>query len=246
MSIPELDQVAIGRFWARVEKTDRCWYWLQYERWARGKPLVRARGYGTFKAGDKAYAPHKLAYLLAKGNVPKGLVVRHRCGDSRCVNPEHLLLGSQSDNARDMWFHRANPGQLVPETWNQQDAMDDEWMELADASRLLGRTERQVLRYAQSGKVATRRVGRRYQYRRDDVEQLAGQLEATDAPRHDNVGPDVGKALIEVLAAQREVIQLQRDLMTAREEIATLRAAYDKEQRKSARYWGIIQKLVKK
>lgn len=102
-----------ARFWARVEKTEQCWYWLQRRRWSSRHILERAPGYGTFVTGGKSYAAHKLSYLITHGDIAKGLVVRHRCGDSRCVNPEHLIAGTQSENMRDMWFHRANPGTLV-------------------------------------------------------------------------------------------------------------------------------------
>jgi predicted transcriptional regulator len=121
--------------------------------------------------------------------------------------------------------------------------MDEEWMELADVAQLLGRTERQILRYAQSGKVATRRVGRRYQYRRDEVERLADAQETLDTTRRDTVSADVGRALVEVVGVQRQLIEAQRDLLAAKEEIAGLRAQLDQEQRKSARYFGIMQKL---
>lgn len=121
--------------------------------------------------------------------------------------------------------------------------MSDEWLEADEAAGLLGRTPRQLLRYAESGKIATRRVGRRFQYRRDDVEQLASEVEASDATRRDTGREDVGRALLEVLAAQREVIQLQRELMTARDDIASLRAQLDQEKAKSAKYWRVIEKL---
>ena len=110
MSIPDSER---DRFWARVEKTDRCWFWLQYRRYSRRMTLVRARGYGIFRTGSKTYSAHKLAYLLVYGAIGPGLVVRHLCGDSRCVNPEHLRIGTQSENMQDYWFHRVNPGVLI-------------------------------------------------------------------------------------------------------------------------------------
>lgn len=45
---------------------------------------------------------HILSYLLYKGDVPDGLVVRHSCDDPTCVNPEHLLLGTAKENSQDM------------------------------------------------------------------------------------------------------------------------------------------------
>ena len=35
-------------------------------------------------------------------------VVRHRCHNRRCINPEHLMLGSKADNKRDDWDYWAN------------------------------------------------------------------------------------------------------------------------------------------
>ncbi|WP_121095621.1 HNH endonuclease [Roseinatronobacter ekhonensis] len=35
-------------------------------------------------------------------------VVRHRCHNRRCINPEHLTLGSKADNKRDDWDYSAN------------------------------------------------------------------------------------------------------------------------------------------
>lgn len=112
VSLPQSER---DRFWARVEKTDRCWYWLQYRRWSQRRILQRSRGYGIFRTGGKSYSAHKLAYMLVHGEVAPSMIIRHRCGDSRCVNPEHLMLGTQAENMQDYWFHRANPGAIIGE-----------------------------------------------------------------------------------------------------------------------------------
>lgn len=48
---------------------------------------------------------HRLAYAFAR-NIPiemlDGTVVRHTCDNARCINPQHLVLGTHQDNARDM------------------------------------------------------------------------------------------------------------------------------------------------
>lgn len=104
-----------------------------------------------------------------------------------------------------------------------------DWLEVEEAAALLGRTSRQVLRYGASGRVSTRRQGRRLQYHRGDVEQLAAELDDGERPRPANVAPEVGRALVETLGLARELLAAQREIMALRERVQLLeqqRAAY--------------------
>lgn len=84
----------VERFWSFVDKSESCW------NWGRG---VGGHGYGQFYVErGKPLATHRLAWTLAKGAIPLGLQVLHRCDNKRCVRPEHLFLGTQLDNIRDM------------------------------------------------------------------------------------------------------------------------------------------------
>lgn len=81
------------RFEAKFYVTPGCWIWI---------PPMSKRGYGQLKADGKVWRVHRLSYELYVGAIPNGLVVRHRCDTPSCVNPDHLILGTQADNMRDM------------------------------------------------------------------------------------------------------------------------------------------------
>jgi hypothetical protein len=65
-----------------------------------------AHGYGRItighgRPGGGRRLAHRVAYYLAKGPIPKGMLVRHLCHTPACVNPAHLAVGTHADNARD-------------------------------------------------------------------------------------------------------------------------------------------------
>ena len=61
-----------------------------------------AKGYGQLRIRGKLVKAHRYAVERVKGPIPAGMVVMHACDNPKCVNIEHLLVGSQMDNVRDM------------------------------------------------------------------------------------------------------------------------------------------------
>lgn len=62
-------------------------------------------GYGHVRFGGRVVRAHRLAYAQAHGlslSDIAGVVIRHACDNPACVNPDHLLPGSHTDNMRDM------------------------------------------------------------------------------------------------------------------------------------------------
>lgn len=86
------------RFESKFIKSDGCWIWIGC---LRGK-AAEGNNYGSFKIGQTNYLAHRVSYTLYKGEIPEGLCVLHSCDNPLCVNPDHLSLGTHSQNMADM------------------------------------------------------------------------------------------------------------------------------------------------
>lgn len=84
----------IERFWEKVHKTDGCWLWTA---------SLDNHGYGQIQRSREQHPirAHIYSYELHYGSIPAGLCVCHRCDIPACIRPDHLFLGTHTDNLKD-------------------------------------------------------------------------------------------------------------------------------------------------
>jgi hypothetical protein len=75
-----------------VETSEGCWEWS-----ATRAPT----GYGIVRYKNKHVRAHRLFWEIINGPIPKGLMGCHKCDNPPCVNPDHIFLGTASDNILD-------------------------------------------------------------------------------------------------------------------------------------------------
>lgn len=83
-----------AKFEEKTRRTDGCWEW---------QGACDVYGYGRYYHLNTDGKAHRVAYQFACGPIPSDHVVCHRCDNPKCVRPDHLFLGLQADNARDMY-----------------------------------------------------------------------------------------------------------------------------------------------
>jgi len=89
------------RFWAKVDKDapGGCWVWTANRVWG---------GYGHIRIGARMVLAHRVSYEMSNGKIPDGKQVDHICHNRSCVNPGHLRLASNRENAHNMSLKSTN------------------------------------------------------------------------------------------------------------------------------------------
>ena len=125
------------QFWGYVNTRDpdECWDWT------RGKDQA---GYGIVLLNGRRDRTHRIAWSLTRGDIPAGLFVCHHCDRPSCCNPNHLFLGSNSENIEDA--RRKGRMSLPPVNRGEDHYNTNMTNELVMAARLKYATGKYTLR----------------------------------------------------------------------------------------------------
>lgn len=88
-----LDRIAYLERWSTPEPNSGCLLWVG---------SLDAYGYGQSTRFEGISKAHRLSWRIHRGPIPTGLAVLHKCDVRQCINPDHLFLGTERDNMRDM------------------------------------------------------------------------------------------------------------------------------------------------
>ena len=145
------------KFWSKVKigNSDECW------EWQRGRDK---NGYGKFTAMRIQMKSHRVAWALARGKIPDGLLVLHKCDNPPCVNVNHLYLGTWQDNMDD----KVSRGRAYSPQGEKQ------W-----ASKLTTEDVLKIRQLQSEGKFTQRQLGNIFQVTESQISHIVHRKEWT-------------------------------------------------------------------
>ena len=100
---PNSTEHILARIFNRIiiNPDTNCWNW---------QGTVNLQGYATMGINRKTRLVHRVLYQLLGNTIPSKMLLCHHCDNPKCVNPNHLFVGTQSDNMKDSF----NKGRIKP------------------------------------------------------------------------------------------------------------------------------------
>jgi DNA-binding transcriptional regulator YiaG len=78
-----------------INPKTNCWEWVG---------CLNYYGYANnFVVQGKIYSPHRMSFLIYKGNIPEGFCIDHLCRNRKCINPDHLEAITWAKNTKRGW-----------------------------------------------------------------------------------------------------------------------------------------------
>jgi hypothetical protein len=130
-----------------VDEDTGCWLW---------NGTIAASGYGYLRIRGKNYLVHRTSYAHYNGiEIPNGLMVCHTCNVRRCMNPDHLYLGTHNDNMRDKANSNVMKGEENPKALLTKEQVIE------------------IKRHISERKIVYRNIGKMYGVSRQAIKDIA-------------------------------------------------------------------------
>jgi hypothetical protein len=135
-----------------INSNTKCWEWTR---------ACTKNGYGITYIGSKQIVAHRFAYLYSVGIIPKNKFVCHHCDNRKCVNPDHLFLGSALENSRDM----VKKGRVV-------------FGERHSRAKLTKENVKEIRTLA--GKILQKELGKRFGVQQSNISKIVNKIQWTE------------------------------------------------------------------
>jgi len=90
----------VERILRYAETANGCWEWTG---------STNHGGYGQLGKWRGEASAHRASYAFHNGPIVDGMSVLHSCDNRKCINPDHLRLGTYSDNQNDAYKRQRRP-----------------------------------------------------------------------------------------------------------------------------------------